>query len=93
LPSRGWTLVVADRAGSALTGSEVSAISDGQIASDEGGTVTITASSSISAGNWLALPPGRTVSLILRFYDTTLSAGLSQIGEDALPRIERTGCS
>jgi hypothetical protein len=92
LPSRGWTLVVANGASKPLTGADAAGLTDADIVTDESGKLTITASPAVSSGNWLRLPKQTRFELILRFYDTPVSSGISQLDPAALPRIDKLAC-
>ena len=92
LPSRGWTLVVANRASRPLTGADAPGLTDADVITDESGKLTITASPQVSSGNWLRLPQNSRFELILRFYDTPVSSSISQLDPAALPRIDRLSC-
>ncbi|MGL4439653.1 MAG: DUF1214 domain-containing protein [Bosea sp. (in: a-proteobacteria)] len=92
LPSRGWTMTVADTANRALSGPQAAALSDADVVTDETGQLVITASTMIAAGTWLRLPADRGFNLILRFYDTPSSAAIAQLPSSSLPRIERLSC-
>lgn len=91
LPSRGWTLAVADRDGRSLHG-EGAVLTDGDIVAGEDGVVAITASRSPTGGNWLRLVTPGSFTLVLRFYDTPVSATASALDPGSLPAIHRTGC-
>ncbi|MCO4053581.1 MAG: DUF1214 domain-containing protein [Bosea sp.] len=92
LPSRGWTMTVADRGGRALLANQAAAISDADIVTDEGGRVTVSLSARVQPGVWLQTPDRGRYTLILRFYDTPASASVAQLNKAALPAIERLGC-
>ncbi len=93
LPSRGWTLTVVNRSGRPFAGQRASALGDADLVVPENGRVEIIASAAAASGNWLRLPAGERVGLVLRFYDTPLSAGVGQLPPSALPRIERLDCA
>lgn len=92
LPSRGWTLTVADQSNRALTGKDAAALSDADLITSENGQIRITASAMVAPGTWLKLPDYGRFSLILRFYDTPSSAAIGQLQPNALPLIERLSC-
>jgi len=92
LPSRGWTLVVANGASRPLTGTDAAGLTDADVLTDEAGKLSITASPQVSSGNWLRLPQQARFELILRFYDTPVSSSISQLDPAALPRIDRLAC-
>jgi hypothetical protein len=93
LPSRGWTLTVADRSNRALVGALAAAISDADMITDETGQLRITAAATVASGTWLKIPQDGRFGLILRFYDTPSSAAIGQLPASALPRIERVSCA
>lgn len=92
LPSRGWTLVLADSANRTLAGKYAAALSDADLLTDESGRLQITASATVAPGTWLRLPEEGRFGLILRFYDTPASASIGQLAANALPVIERLSC-
>ena len=92
LPSRGWTLAVVDRSDRALTGPDAAVIGDADLILTESGQISITASPTIMAGNWLRLPAGERFGLAMRFYDSPMAASLGQLDANVLPRITRLGC-
>jgi hypothetical protein len=57
-----------------------------------GGEGEVTLSAHASPGNWLPLPPEGRFVLVLRLYDTPLSAVAAALDAERLPRIERLEC-
>ena len=53
---------------------------------------TIMVASAVKPGNWLPIMPGEPFVLVLRLYDTPVSAAASALGAQDLPRIERKDC-
>lgn len=94
LPSRGWSLAVADADGRSLSDpAQASWLTDADLVTGKGGAIDITAAPTVAAGNWLRLPTGQRLAFVLRFYDTPLSATVAVIDSKALPDIERIGCA
>jgi hypothetical protein len=93
LPSRGWTLTVADRDGRALAGRDAASLTDASLLGDETGRIRIAAGSTALSGNWLRLPAGERFTLLLRFYDTPVSGGIAALDASALPAITVVSCA
>lgn len=91
LPSRGWTLAVGDGDGRALP-SAAAYLTDGDMVTGEDGLVSVQVAASAQGGAWLRLPPVGAFTLILRFYDTPVSATAAQLDAGSLPAITRLGC-
>jgi hypothetical protein len=91
LPSRGWTLAVGDRDGRSLR-SAASYLTDGDMVTGEDGRVRVQVAASAQGGAWLRLPGPGPFTLILRFYDTPVSATAALLDPASLPAIERVGC-
>jgi hypothetical protein len=92
LPSRGWTLTVTGTDGRALPGPRAATLTDADLVTDESGLIEVRASAAVASGAWLRLPQGERFGLILRFYDTPLSASAAQLAPGALPAIARETC-
>lgn len=90
-PARGWTLNV--EAGRRAAADERTGLADGEIIREENGRLAITLSASAAGGNWLPLPAGGRFSLVLRLYDTPVSATARELGRDMVPAITRLGCA
>jgi hypothetical protein len=93
LPSRGWTLTVADRDGHALAGRDAASLTDAMLLTGEDGRIAVDAGAQTLAGAWLRLPAGERFTLVLRFYDTPVSGGVSALSAASLPAIERVSCA
>jgi hypothetical protein len=60
---------------------------------DSAGDFTIVIAREARPGNWLPVAPGRPFVLLLRLYDTSLSASSSALGADIMPNIARGRCA
>lgn len=90
-PARLWTLALYDEEGR-LPPSELgrASFTSSEILRNPDDTFAITLSRTLSAGNWLQLPPGGAFTVVLRLYDMP-GAG-ANLGPGAFPVIERLGC-
>ena len=92
-PARHWTVTAYDGAGQ-LVASQAgrSGVTSTEVLRESGGGFQIVASSEAQPGNWLPLPASGRASLMLRLYDTPVSAGSASLEPRLLPRIERLDC-
>lgn len=91
--ARYWTLSVVDRRGFPIenpAGRYV--LRSSEILRRAGGEFSIYVSSSAHAGNWLPVGAPGPFSLVLRLYDSPLSATVGGIEKNAAPEIAREGC-
>lgn len=91
-PARGWTLNVVSRTRLAGDG-ERTGLADGEIVREENGRMVVTLAADAAGGNWLPVPAGERFSLVLRLYDTPVSATARELGRDMVPLIRRLGCT
>ncbi len=86
-------MTVYDRDG-ALPASELgrSSFTSSEIVRRPDNGFDIVLSRDLSAGNWLQVPSEGAFTLVLRLYDMPGAAG-PNLDADALPTIERLGCS
>ncbi len=91
LPSRGWSLAIADPEGRSRR-DDPAYLTDADMVVGEDGRLSITVSRRASAGNWLPSPAFGRYTLVLRFYDTPVSSSTASLEAQALPAIERLEC-
>jgi hypothetical protein len=89
--ARFWTLAIYGGAGNAAGPGRHSLVSS-EILRDEAGRFDIVLASDVAPGNWIAAPASGQIVLVLRLYDTPVSAGGPTLDARALPRILREGC-
>ncbi|MBM3608289.1 MAG: DUF1214 domain-containing protein [Alphaproteobacteria bacterium] len=90
--ARFWTLSILDQHGQTIAGGQRQGFTSGEIIRFAPGPFTITVSREVRPGNWLPVSGDGGFELMLRLYDTPLSANAQSIGEGAMPRIERGEC-
>jgi hypothetical protein len=93
-PSRVWTLTVYNESEPTdpppvdrrrgLTSAEILRHSDG--------TFEVTVAPEARSGNWIPMPAGGRVSLVLRLYDTPVAANSTALDRSVLPAIEQVEC-
>jgi hypothetical protein len=59
---------------------------------DQNGSWRVTASARAADGDWLPVDPGGPFVLVLRLYDTPLSANASAIAANAVPAVRKLSC-
>ena len=92
--ARFWTLTLYDAAGKpADTPLGRSGFSSAELLREQDGAFAITLSREAASGNWLMMPEGGEVSLVLRLYDSPASVGTAALDARTLPRIERLECA
>ncbi len=64
-----------------------------EIVRNAAGQFEIILSAEVKPGNWLPVHLSEPIILILRLYDTPLSASAAQIDRQFVPRIQKKGCS
>lgn len=91
-PARLWTLTLYDEDGR-LPASDLgrASFTSSEILRNPDDTFTITLARTLSAGNWLQLPPNGPFSVVLRLYDMPGAAGTNLVAGN-FPTIERVGC-
>ena len=93
-PARLWTLTAYDSKGSFRDNpAHRYSFSSSEIVRDATGRFEINLSPKVQAGNWLPTPGDQRIVLMLRLYDTPLSAGTARIEARAVPTIGRRGCT
>lgn len=93
-PSKLWTLVAYERGGkpaAAAPGGQ-SSLYSGALLRYPDGSFTITAASEPRPGNWLAIGGSGGLRLVLRLYDTTITANTGLAPPD-MPTINRVSCA
>lgn len=94
LPSaRYWTLEAFTPEGAALTNAlGRSGFTSMEIVRDEDGRMDIVVAPEVSPGNWLQTGGARPFVLVLRLYDTVLSASAFALDAQVLPAVTREAC-
>lgn len=88
-----WTLTVHRPDGStAETRGLRAGFTSQEVVRFEGKPAEIILSATAQPGNWLPLEQGEGFVLVLRLYDTQLSASVHSIENDTVPAIQREGC-
>ena len=92
-PARYWTLTAATPDGR-LIGNAANryGFTSAEIVRQAGGTFSIAVARDVQPGNWLPLGNAETFQLVLRLYDTPVSATASALGAKTMPAIARTEC-
>lgn len=92
-PARAWTLTVYDEDGRLQpNAAERNALTSGALLRDGAGEAAITLSREAAPGNWLPLPADGRFTLVLRLYDTPVSAASTALEARLLPSITRGDC-
>lgn len=92
--TRFWTLTPLNLDGGRLApAGERSGFTSGEIIRQADGRFEIILAREPRPGNWLPLATSETFQLMLRLYDTQISATSAAIDERVMPRIERGDCS
>ena len=93
-PARFWTLSLLDPAGFPVEDpARRYGFTSAEVLRLDKAPVTIVVSPQARAGNWLPSGAGRRFVLMLRLYDTSLTAGGTDFGALRMPTIERGACS
>ncbi|MGX5732675.1 DUF1214 domain-containing protein [Bosea thiooxidans] len=91
--TRGWTIGITDGDGLPFRlPLERASFTDSEVVRPEDGRLSIVASSTPEAGNWLPLPASGRFQLRLRLYDTPISSQTGETRAENLPRITRIDC-
>lgn len=88
--SRWWSLTTGGLRADARASSPVS-LHSGNVVYEADGSLVVRLAAEPHTGNWLGVPPGGDLRLILRFYDPA-SASRANPAAMTLPRIERESC-
>jgi hypothetical protein len=92
--ARYWTLGLVDRKGIPIENpAERYVFRSSEILREGDGSFSIFVSASAHSGNWLPLGAQKTFALVLRLYDSPLSATAGGIEKAAAPRILRESCA
>jgi len=92
--ARYWTLEAFDPRGQGVAGAtQRTGFTSQEIVRRADGSFRIVASPAVVPGNWLEISTRDRFFLVLRLYDTTLSANAFALEADTLPRIDREACS
>lgn len=91
--ARYWTLVLNTPDGQAFANpAGRNGFTSAEIVRVHGGGFAIEIGPQALAGNWLPSPPGRPFTLIVRLYETPLSAAATKLDAANLPVLTRLGC-
>ena len=91
--ARFWTLSALGPQGRRLPAiSERHGFTSSEILRDMSGAFEIRVSATAQPGNWLELAPDQSFVLMLRLYDTALSANPWSVTASVMPTIAREGC-
>lgn len=92
-PARYWTLSLVDQLGFPVANAAARyGFRSSEIQRGADGGFLIAVSSSPHSGNWLPVGSNGRFALVLRLYDSPVSATAAAIEKDALPRIVRESC-
>ncbi len=92
--SRFWTLTAADEAGRPIgNAAQRSGFTSSTVIRDISGAFTIDVGPKARLGNWIPTSGRGPMSLVLRLYDTPLTANPNAIGGSTLPAITRRACA
>ena len=92
--ARYWTLTLFDNDGHVLpVSSERYGFTSAEILRNSDGSFEIVVAPDARAGNWLQSARERPFQLMLRLYDTSLSASAYSVTTQSMPRIERGRCT
>lgn len=93
-PARDWTLTLMDPRGRLIDNiAKRYGFTSAAIVRAENGSFTITISRAARPGNWLPLGKTQDFEIVLRLYDTPISANASKIDAAAMPSITRGRCT
>jgi len=92
-PARRWTLSLVNRRGFPVANpAERYGFRSTEIVREPGGAFTILVSPHVQSGNWLPVGLPERFALVLRLYDSPVSATAATIEPASMPRIVREGC-
>jgi hypothetical protein len=92
--ARYWTLSVADRQGTPIENAAGRyGFRSSEILREGDGAFWIFVSAAAHPGNWLPIGAAEPFLLVLRLYDSPLSATAGGIDASAVPAVERIGCA
>ncbi len=91
--ARFWTLTLYGEDGQIIENAqERGSFTSAEIVRDETGRFDIVLARQPEPGNWLQMPKEGRVKVVLRLYDTPLSASLVRLDPAILPSVTREGC-
>ena len=91
--TRAWTITAETRDGSLMpNAAERYGFTSSEVVRDGAGRFAIVLSRSASPGDWLPLGVDGRFEVVLRLYDTPVSATAAALDPALLPRIEREAC-
>jgi hypothetical protein len=91
--ARAWTLALYTPRGDVLQhDAQPSSLTSSMVAVLPGAPLAVF-SPGTSPGNWLWTPRGKPFVVVLRLYETALTAGAQGLDGDRLPRLSRKSCS
>jgi hypothetical protein len=92
--ARDWTMTLMDPRGALIeNNAKRYGFTSAAILRGEDGHFTITVSRAARPGNWLPLGETKDFEIVLRLYDTPISATATAIGAAAMPSITRGRCA
>jgi hypothetical protein len=91
--ARYWTLTLYDDAGRPVAGDARSSFTSAEVLRDAAGGFVIALAREARSGNWMMMPEGGRISLVLRLYDTPASSGSAALDRASVPAIERLECA
>lgn len=93
-PARYWTLELVDRKGSAIENPAGRYVfRSSEILREGDGSFSIWVSAAVHAGNWLPIGAPARFALVLRLYDSPLSAASGAIQKTSAPAVVRESCA
>lgn len=93
-PAQFWTLEIADLDGYPIANpAERSSFRSGELLRAENGDFSIRVSATVQPGNWLPIGGQQSFQLVLRLYDTPLSAVGDEVQKSAAPSVKKESCS
>ena len=93
-PARYWTLSVVDRKGFPIENPAGRyGFRSSEILRESNGDFHIAVAPAVQPGNWLPIGGGGSFQLVLRLYDSPVSATAGGIDRSALPAVVRESCS
>jgi hypothetical protein len=93
-PARYWTLTVMTRRGRLIEdAAKRYGFTSAEIVRNANGDFSIEVSPSARPGNWLPVGPTASFVLVLRLYDTPVTATASALNTQSMPTIVRAACA
>ena len=92
-PARIWTLTAYTPEGQLIANpAERFGFSSAEVVRDASGAVDIMLGAQVQPGNWLPVAEQRPFALVLRLYDTPISASAARLEAKTVPEILKTSC-